>query len=375
MEVEMAGMPKEIETSNDIGGAGQFFRQVENWLNDANAVTRQNNRLGAHARVVGNFAGVTTTTLSGNPGINHFNQHWRHIGDRGWWPNITPARVNSQLSSAFASALAPENGQLEIRLRWDCRERNLNAADPSFRATVSVTGGEVWIDIFSPRAPGQVPDPASNSPNWGFNATSDLSPGSIGPFTALGDLEVANYDGIVGIDTSFDTNRGEIVMTEGFRESWSFFPIREPVVNGSQVLTGLSYTRDSWRPVPEEVGTFEDEPLHSETGYLLWDAQNGQAHRVIATPRGVTLLAVARDVDAGSNELTFEADADSDDPLLGGILSNPIIQSASTRTIRFTSTMRIAGDGSSLAYDDAAEQLREDQGEVRHTDSNSLNRI
>ena len=292
----MAGMPKEIETSNDVDGAGRFFKQVENWLNDSNPVTRRNNRNGARTRVAGNFAGVTTTTLASNPGIDHFNKHWRHVGNPGWWPNITAARVNSQMSKAFVSALAPENGQLDIRLRWDCRERNVNAADPSFRVTASVTGNVVWIDIFSPRAPGIGPDPASGLPNWGFNAISDLRPGSIGPFTALGDLEVANYDGTAGIDTSFDNGRGEMVTTEGFRESWSFFPIREPVVNGSQVLTGLSYTRDSWRPETERADTFEDEPLQSATGYLLWDAQNGHAYRVIAMPRGVTLLAVARDV-------------------------------------------------------------------------------
>ena len=77
---------------------------------------------------------------------------------------------------------------------------------------------------------------------------------------------------------------------------------------------------------------------------------------------------------AESTELTFEADADSDDPLLGGILSNPIL-SGSARTVRFTSTMRIAGDSSSFSYEDVAEQLREEKREVRHTDSNSLSRI
>ena len=34
--------------------------------------------------------------------------------------------------------------------------------------------------------------------------TSNLPPRFAGPFTPLGDVEVANYDGIVGADSSFD---------------------------------------------------------------------------------------------------------------------------------------------------------------------------
>ncbi len=80
----MAGMPNPKETSDSNGGAAQFFKQVEGWLNDP--VRRQANRAQARTAVAGNLAGVPTggdltgppvRTLAGNPGINHFNKHWR----------------------------------------------------------------------------------------------------------------------------------------------------------------------------------------------------------------------------------------------------------------------------------------------------------
>jgi hypothetical protein len=382
MEVGMGGMPDPIETSSSTGGAAKFFKGAENWLNDSNSATRQANRSQAFQSVA-MFAGISATTSLAagmvTGGLQHFNRHWRG-GSSGWWPRITPARVNSQMSSAFRSALGtvltPGKERLNIRLKWDCRYRDLNAVE-YFWATAVERGSEVWIEIVSPRAPGgpgeRGVDPVSMEPNYGFNPTSDLEEGSAGPFTVLGDQEVANYEGTAGRDTSYDNGLGDTVTTDGFRESWSFFPIREPVENGTQVLTGLSYTRDSWRRVPDHADTFEDEPLHSETGYLLWDDRNRLAYRVIALPRGVTLLAVARDVDRESPELTFVAEADSSDPFLGGILSNPIL-SQSVRTVSFTSTMQILDGGRSFTYQDTAEQRRTEQG-VTHTDSNTLIRI
>lgn len=379
MEVGMGGMPDPIETSGSTGGAAKFFGDVESWLNDSDPATREAHRKQARNSVA-NFANISTTaSLTPSPtmvtgGLQHFNQHWRG-GSSGWWPRTTPARVNAQMGSAFLSALNTVLTQgkqhLNIRLKWDCRYPDLNAVE-YFWATAVETGSEVWIEIISPRAPRGV-DPASGRPNYGFNATSNLEEGSIGPFTVLGDQQVANYDGTEGRDISFDNGLGEMVVTDGFRESWSFFPIDGPVENGTQVLTGLSYTRDSWRPVPDEDDTFEDEPLHSETGYLLWDARSGLAYRVIALPRGVTLLAVAGDVDVHSTELTFVAVADSSEAFLGGILSNPVL-SKYVRTVRFESIMRIVDDGSSFAYEDRAEQHRAEQ-EFEHTDSNSLSRI
>jgi hypothetical protein len=382
MEVGMGGMPDPIETSTSIGGAAKFFKSVEGWLNDSDPATRQANRSQASNKVA-NFAGISATaSLTGgmvSGGLQHFNNHWRG-GSNGWWPNIKPARVNAQMSIAFLSALgtvlAPGKEHLNIRLKWDCSYRDMNAGDSHFRANAVERGSEVWIEIVSPRAPGgpgeRGIDPDSGRPNYGFNQTSDLEEGSVGPFTVLGDQEVANYEGRAGRDTSYDNDRGEIVTTEGFRESWSFFPI-EPVENGTQVLTGLSYTRDSWRPVPDQPDTFQEEPLHSETGYLLWDDRNRHAYRVIALPRGVTLLAIAPDVDPGSTEVTFVAEADSDDPFRGGILSNPILFE-SVRTVSFTSTMQMLEGGSSFVYEDNAEQLRPGE-EVTHTDANTLIRV
>jgi hypothetical protein len=215
-------------------------------------------------------------------------------------------------------------------------------------------------------------DPESGLPNYGFSM-SDLEPGVIGPFTVLGHREVANYDGTNGTHAISINGAEPEVTTAGYRESWSLFPIPERVGNGSQELTGLSYTRDTWRPVSGQDGAFEDEALHRETGYLLWDAQNGHAYRVIALPRGVTLVAVAQEVSADSTELMFVAD--SDDRLLGGIVSNPIL-TKSARTVRFESTMRIDDEGGSFNYEDTTDQARDEQGEiVRHVNTNTVNRI
>jgi hypothetical protein len=377
----MAGMPRPIETSNDIGGAGQFFRQVEGWLNDPNPQTRHDHRAAARGRVVNNFSGVGTTTLANNPGIQHFNTHWRHLGagggsdQRAWWPNITRDRVDQQMGAAFAAALAPENDALNIRLRWDCHEVNLNAGNASFSARCEASGTEVWIDIWSPRAPGTAPDPATNLPNFGFNAISNLPPGFAGPFTPLGDFGVANYDGTAGFDSSFNNDQGAITENNGFRESWSFFPINDEIDNASQQLVGLSYTRDSWRRVGEDEDfTFEEKPLHSETGYLLWDEEHRQAYRIIAMPRGVTVLAVAQDIGAETAELHFDTEAVGNDPVGGGIQSNPFLTEAA-RTTRFRSTLTIADRGKAFTYDDVADQERADSDPVRHTDSNTLVRV
>lgn len=234
----------------------------------------------------------------------------------------------------------------------------------------------IWIEIHSPRAPGHILDPATGFVNFGYNAQSDLPPGSLGPFTPLGDLEVANYDGIAGFDSSFDNQRAQLRENDGFRESWSFFPIDDRVVNASQELVGLSYTRDSWRRVgTDDELAFEEKPLHSETGYLLWDEEHGQAYRVIAMPRGVSVLAVARGVTADSTELEFDTEPTEDDAVGAGILSNPLL-AKSVRTVRFTSTMTIGDDGACFSYEDTAEQVRADtDAPIVHTDSNTLDRV
>jgi hypothetical protein len=153
-------MPNPVETSASTGGSAQFFGQVEGWLNDP--VNRQTNRAQALGAVAGNLANVTTAnnligppgpTLAGNPGVNHFNRHWRG-GSSGWWPNISSARVSSQLGSALTTALQPTNLSRDVRFSWDCSNTDVNAGDSAFTVSVDLSqAGQVWINITSPRAP------------------------------------------------------------------------------------------------------------------------------------------------------------------------------------------------------------------------------
>jgi hypothetical protein len=124
-----------------------------------------------------------------------------------------------------------------------------------------------------------------------------------------------------------------------------------------------------------ESPLFENDAMHRETGYLLWDTANNQAYRAIVLPRGVAVLAVATDITVNddSTELAFIAVAGSSNPREGGISSNPIL-AGSANTIRFDSTMIIGSDGSSFSYTDTATQLQGDL-EVAHTDKNTLKRI
>ena len=203
-------------------------------------------------------------------------------------------------------------------------------------------------------------DPESGEPNYGFSM-SDLAEGSLGPFTVLGHSVVANYDGTQGSDTSFDNDRNEEVTIDGFRESWSFFSSPRARRERTPGAHRTSYTRDSWRRVldtnPDEPPLFEDAALHRESGYLLWDPEAQQGYRVIALPRGVTVLAVTQEINVNddSTELVFLAVAGSDNPGDGDILSNPRL-SALANTIHFESKMLIVKDGSSFTYNDTAQQ-------------------
>ena len=156
----MAGMPNPVETSANNGGSAQFFAQLERWLNAP--ATKAANRSAALVPVQNNLAGVNTdrnltgppaATLAHNPGINHFNAHWRG-GSSGWWPNIRGDRVSSQMAMALNIALQSQYLDRNIRLRWDCSNTNVNADNSAFYTSVDLSQpGEVWINITSPCAP------------------------------------------------------------------------------------------------------------------------------------------------------------------------------------------------------------------------------
>ena len=85
-----------------------------------------------------------------------------------------------------------------------------------------------------------------------------------------------------GLDVAFFNDQGEIGETP-YRERTTFNPFG-PVENGRQVLYGLDYRTAAWRGD-------EENPFHTEVGYWLWDAAEGQVMRCFMVPRGTLVLA------------------------------------------------------------------------------------
>src|ERR1700722_20229473 len=130
----------------------------------------------------------------------------------------------------------------------------------------------------------------------------------------LGPLEglQGTWEGDQGLDVAYSNERGEIADTP-YRERTTFNPFG-PVENGRQVLYGLDYRTAAWRGD-------EENPFHTEVGYWLWDATDGQVIRCFMIPRGQTILA-GGPAGPDDNTLHMEAALGSDSY---GILSNRLL--------------------------------------------------
>ena len=92
----------------------------------------------------------------------------------------------------------------------------------------------------------------------------------------------------------------------------------------------------AWRP---GEGT-EENPFHTEVGYWLWDATDGQVMRCFLIPRGSALIAGgAVEADATTFTLTSEVGSET-----YGILSNRFL-AAQARTVRYEVTIDLSEDG------------------------------
>jgi hypothetical protein len=180
----------------------------------------------------------------------------------------------------------------------------------------------------------------------------------LGPLAPLAGV----WEGDQGVDVAFGNVEGAIIETP-FRERTTFSPFG-PVENGAQVLYGLDYRMAGWRPG-------EELPFHTEVGYWLWDAANGQVMKCFVVPRGIAVLALG---EAAPQDRTFVMRAHSGSST-DGISSNRFLEEAA-RTTDFEAVITVAEDGSSFSYEETSLiDHRRMPDVVRHTDRNTLHRV
>jgi hypothetical protein len=178
-----------------------------------------------------------------------------------------------------------------------------------------------------------------------------------GPLAQL----AGTWEGDQGEDVAYSNEKGSVVLTP-YREHTEFKPFG-PVENGEQSLFGLDYRMAAWR------GT-EENPFHTEVGYWLWDARDGQVMRCFLIRRGSALIAgglVA--ADATTFTLTSEVGSET-----YGILSNRFL-AAQARTVRYEVEIAVGADGV-FSYEEVSliEHGKTPEHQT-HTDRNMLHRI
>jgi hypothetical protein len=178
----------------------------------------------------------------------------------------------------------------------------------------------------------------------------------------LGPLEklVGTWEGTEGLDEAFSNSLGQVIETP-FRERTTFSSFG-PVENGRQVLYGLDYRTAAWR-------ADEENPFHTEVGYWLWDAADGQVMRCFMVPRGSTVLAGG---DAVADATSFEMSAEIGSETYG-ILSNRFLAEAA-RCIRYHVLVTVGDDTFSYEETTTIEHQRIDALLI-HTDRNTLRRL
>lgn len=183
-----------------------------------------------------------------------------------------------------------------------------------------------------------------------------MTTSSWGPLDALVGVWESGPD---GVDVSFHADQGKTGETR-FRER-TVFERCAPVHAGRRLLHGLEYRTATWR-------LEDDEPLHNEVGYLMYDAERGFVVRAFIVPHATALLA-GGPVEADAHTLRLSAlDGSSDFGILSSFLTG------SARTTRFDVTMRV--DGDTLSYEQTtAVEYGQPPTLVMHTDRNTLTRV
>lgn len=181
-----------------------------------------------------------------------------------------------------------------------------------------------------------------------------------GPLAAL----AGTWEGNDGLDVSYHNLKDAIGET-GYLEKVQLKPFG-PVDNGKQSLYGLDYRMAAWRH-----GEEDQNPFHTEVGYWLWDAADGQVMRCFMVPRGAVMIAGAA-CDADARSFTLKADPGV---ATYGILENVYLASrASTR--HYECTVTAVDEGTWRYESDTVVRLETLGGEVmHHTDRNTLRKV
>jgi hypothetical protein len=169
------------------------------------------------------------------------------------------------------------------------------------------------------------------------------------------------WEGDKGEDVAYSNEKGSVGLTS-YREHTEFKPFG-PVENGIQSLYGLDYRMAAWR------GT-EENPFHTEVGYWLWDATDGQVMRCFLIPRGSAVIAgAAVAADATTYSLVAELGSET-----YGILSNRFL-AEQARTVRYDVSIDLSEDDV-FSYEETSLIVHGKLSEhLSHTDSNRLHRI
>ena len=177
-----------------------------------------------------------------------------------------------------------------------------------------------------------------------------------GPLAAL----IGEWEGEGGLDVSFHNVEGSVGETP-YREKVTMKPFG-PVDNGQQTLYGLDYRMAAWRGD-------EEDPFHTEVGYWLWDAANGQVLRTFMVPRGMVVIA-GGPASADSKKLEMSAERGS---TTYGILSNQYLD-VESNTPKYSCTINV-GDGEWSYEGCTTYDVKSKNMTVQHTDKNTLKRV
>jgi len=175
-----------------------------------------------------------------------------------------------------------------------------------------------------------------------------------GPLKGL----IGTWSGDKGTDWSpekYGLNKNE------YYETITFTPAGEVENAESQVLAAIHYHQ----VVTDKT---DDEPIHNETGYWIWDKKSSTVIHSLTIPRGVCVLAggsYSGETENGAAVIEVSAEVDSQE---WGIVQAPFM-SSNAKTKKFTQKITV-GNGV-FSYDETT--TVEIYGKnFEHTDQNTL---